>query len=156
MTISSDPRGDPGVTYLANAVVPAPSLPEEASDGGQKNPSRIRRAADGLFYVIGRVNGQDVRFLIDTGASAVVLTAQDARRVGLASLGTNGPSIAVETASGESRVNQIVLEDLSVGKHGAKKVPAIVMQHGLKVSLLGQSGLERLGPITFSRYDATF
>src|SRR5689334_9050019 len=46
-------------------------------------PTRIRRAPNGHFFVNALVNGQPVRFLVDTGATTVALTVEDARRVGV-------------------------------------------------------------------------
>ena len=95
------------------------------------------RAEDGLFYVSGLVNGQSIRFLVDTGASMIVLTPDDARRVGAAQ--ADNDAIVTETANGTSRMTRVTLASMQIGGTGAAAVPAAVAQEGLKVSLLGQN-----------------
>lgn len=118
---------------------------------GASAPLRINRAADGLFYVTGQVNGQAIRFLIDTGANIVVLTHDDARRLGIGAGLPHGAASSIETAAGQSQMKRVVLGHVSVGGHSLKNVDAAVMENGLKVSLLGQNMLAELGPVTFSR-----
>lgn len=114
-------------------------------------PLRISRAADGLFYVTGQVNGQAIRFLIDTGANIVVLTPGDARRLGVGADSPNGAASNIQTAAGQSQMKRVVLDHVSVAGHSLENVDAAVMGNGLKVSLLGQNMLAELGPVTFSR-----
>jgi aspartyl protease family protein len=47
-------------------------------------PASISKASDGHFWAEAEVNGERVRFLVDTGATAVALTAADAQRLGFA------------------------------------------------------------------------
>jgi aspartyl protease family protein len=56
----------------------------EIPESGTREPvvSHIPRAPNGHFYVHATVNGQLVRFMVDTGASSVALTEEDARRIG--------------------------------------------------------------------------
>jgi aspartyl protease family protein len=119
-------------------------------------PLRINRAADGLFYIIGHVNGQAVRFLIDTGANIVVLTPNDARRLGIGAGSPNGAASSIETATGQSQMKRVVLDHVAVGGHSLENVDAAVLGNGLKVSLLGQNMLAELGPVTFSRDAVVF
>jgi aspartyl protease family protein len=114
----------------------------------------IAKAPDGLFYVSGAVNGTQVRFLVDTGANMVVLTADDARRVGLSS-GDGRPADSIETAGGRSTMDRVSLGRVSVAGHEVANIDAAVMPNGLKVSLLGQNLLSKLGPITMSGDEIT-
>lgn len=109
-------------------------------------PLELRRAADGLFYVEGMVNGAPVRFLVDTGASMIVLTAADARRVGAAS-GLSNVVLKVDTASGVGAMTRVTLRSVRVGASVSGQVPAVVAGEGLAVSLLGQSWLSQLGSV---------
>jgi len=114
----------------------------------------IAKAPDGLFYLTGLVNGTQVRFLLDTGANMVVLTADDARRIGLPSGG--GPTgESIETAGGRSSMDRVSLGRVSVAGREVANIDAAVMQDGLKVSLLGQNLLSKLGPITMSGDEIT-
>src|SRR5689334_11373173 len=62
-----------------------PTVERSADSAGHAIPvqTRIRRAPNGHFFVNALVNGQPVRFLIDTGATTVALTEDDARRAGV-------------------------------------------------------------------------
>ena len=110
---------------------------------------RFTRATDGLFYVTGHVNGVKVRFLLDTGATMVVLTPADAERVG-AMLSPGRKHAMMETAAGPSAIDRITLDHVAIAGHKVADVDAAVVRRGLKVSLLGQDLLSRLGPVTIS------
>lgn len=114
----------------------------------------IGKAPDGLFYLSGSVNGTRVRFLLDTGANMVVLTGDDARRIGLSS--PDGPAgESIETAGGRSSMDRVSLDRVSIAGREVANIDAAVMQDGLKVSLLGQNLLSKLGPITMSGDEIT-
>lgn len=110
-------------------------------------PVEIQRAQDGLFYLDARVNGAGVRFLVDTGASTVVLTKQDAERAGV-SLGEDAFSEAAETAGGAARMARVKLSRLEAGPNVGTAVDAAIAGQGLAVSLLGQSWLSRYASVT--------
>jgi clan AA aspartic protease (TIGR02281 family) len=107
----------------------------------------IWRADDGLFYVDAEINGAQIRLLVDTGASMIVLTPADARRVGAAPEAANY-TLGAETAAGKSKMAKVTLANMKVGATAAESVPAAVGQEGLGVSLLGQNWLSHLGSVT--------
>jgi aspartyl protease family protein len=88
------------------------------------------------------VNGAPVRFLVDTGASLVTLTAADARAAGV-----NPRQLAFDerasTANGFVRMAGVTLRDIRLGQLSISDVPAAVIEN-LNVSLLGMSFLNRL------------
>jgi aspartyl protease family protein len=88
------------------------------------------------------VNGAPVRMLVDTGASLVTLTPEDARAAGInpASLAFNGH---VNTANGTARMAPVTLREIRIGQLSIYDVHASVLEH-LNVSLLGMSLLSRL------------
>ncbi|MDT9599346.1 TIGR02281 family clan AA aspartic protease [Sphingosinicella rhizophila] len=101
----------------------------------------IDRGADRHFYANALVNGVEIRFMIDTGASTIVLTGEDARRAGL---GTGEYSARAIGAGGELRLMPVRLARLSAGPLVAESVPAMVAEQGrLPVSLLGQTFLDQ-------------
>ena len=110
-------------------------------------PLELWRAPDGLFYVDGAINGQPVRFVVDTGASMVVLTESDARRAGVVRT-ANGPMLEAQTVSGKSSMAHVTLASMQIGSTGNAAVPAAVAPDGLGVSLLGQSWLAQLASVT--------
>jgi aspartyl protease family protein len=103
----------------------------------------VSQDPDGGFYLMGQVNGQAVRFLVDTGASEIVLSPADARRIGVdpASLVFDHPS---ETANGVGYAAPFVADSLAVGPIRLENVPVAINQAPMSSSLLGMSFLKRL------------
>ena len=109
----------------------------------------LRRGSDGHFHATVEVNGQPVRFLVDTGASGIVLSRQDAEKVGLepdglAYLGT------AQTANGRVATAGVRLGLVRLGTFTDTGVPASVTEGGLDTSLLGMSYLDRFANIAIS------
>ena len=103
------------------------------------------RKTDGSFLVTGAVNGREARFIFDTGASTVVLRAENAASLGFRPEALNY-SIPVSTANGTALAAPVVIDSLSVGSITEKRVPALIARTGvLHANLLGMSFLERLG-----------
>ena len=105
-------------------------------------------ARDGHYYLEARADGVLIRFLVDTGASRVILSPADARRLGLA------PKPAaftqrLRTANGVVRAAPVEIAELEVAGVVARRVRAAVNQAALTHSLLGMSFLERLRAYEF-------
>ncbi|WP_309643312.1 TIGR02281 family clan AA aspartic protease [Phenylobacterium sp.] len=120
--------------------------PTTTSEGGAAS---IAKGADGHYWAEADVNGSHVRFLVDTGASAVALTTQDAKRLGFDPSKLNY-AYKVITASGETRAAAVKLGRISIAGAEVADVDALVIEEGLETSLLGMSYLGRL-----SRFEAT-
>ena len=103
-------------------------------------------ADDGHFYASSLVNGRRVRFLVDTGATSVALTADDAIRVGfdVNDLLFNQP---ISTANGTNFAANVRVERLQIGDIELQNVSAMVVKSGLDQSLLGMSYLGELTSI---------
>jgi len=129
------PVGDPAIE--------GPSVPSPGGDAA------LVKSADGHFWAEALVNGQRVRFLVDTGATTVALTIQDAERLGL-NPNTLNYGYKVSTANGEARAAAIKLASVSVAGARVDDVQALVIEKGLPTSLLGMTYLGRL-----SRFEAT-
>jgi aspartyl protease family protein len=123
----------------------APQKPVQASAGVVY---LSRGARDDHFRVDAVVNGHVMNFLIDTGASDVALSIDDARRLGFdpASLRFNQ---SYQTANGETMGARVTLDTITVGDITARDVRASVMQGDVGVSLLGMSFLNALGSYEF-------
>lgn len=107
------------------------------------NSMAFQRGADGHFHVLGEVNGRPVRFLVDTGASGVVLTPRDAESLGW-KLEDLSFDRLFETANGRVRGASVVLEELRLGGVVFKGFPASVNEADMGESLLGMSFFNRL------------
>jgi len=104
----------------------------------------IARGNSGEFQVSTNVNGVRVSMVLDTGASAVVLTQDAARAAGLP-LEVLAYTVNIDTANGRARAAAVTLDRVAVGTIVERAVPALIAQPGqLKTSLLGMSFLNRL------------
>ena len=115
-------------------------------DGGSEESNLeyvIDAGAGGHFVVEAVVNGAPVIFLVDTGASSVVLTMEDAERIGFRPEALRFTQ-RFATASGEVRAAPVVLRELRIGQFSVFDMPASVNEAPLGVSLLGMSFLRRL------------
>jgi aspartyl protease family protein len=121
-----------------------------SASGSTYGQASIVKSPDGHFWADAQVNGSHpVHFLVDTGATAVALTANDAR-----SLGIDPSSLdyryTVTTANGPARAAAVKLGDISVDRAEVEDVQAFVIDQGLQTSLLGMTYLGRL-----SKFEAT-
>jgi aspartyl protease family protein len=109
----------------------------------------LRRGSDGHFHATLEVNGVPVRFMVDTGASGIVLSRRDAEKIGLdpgalAYLGT------AQTANGRVATAGVRLGLVRLGSFTDTGVPATVTEGGLTTSLLGMSYLDRFANIAIA------
>jgi aspartyl protease family protein len=134
----------------APAASPAPvAMASLAPPSGHPAPAEVAKGADGHYWAEASVGGRHVRFLVDTGASAVALTAEDARRLGF-DLTRLEFDRDVTTAAGAGKAAVVELPYVSVAGARVDKVPALVIREGLETSLLGMTYLGRL-----DRFEAT-
>jgi aspartyl protease family protein len=117
-------------------------VPGYAASRGQT--VEIARGRAGEFSVRARVNGAQIPMVLDTGASAVVLTQEAAKAAGLP-LEVLSYTVNVETANGRTRAASVTLDRIAVGGIVELSVPALIAQPGqLRTNLLGMSFLNRL------------
>lgn len=109
----------------------------------------VAKAGDGHYWAEADVDGKAVRFLVDTGASAVALTPHDAERLGIDTQALDY-AYRVTTASGQTRAAAVRLASISIAGARVTNVDALVIEDGLQTSLLGMTYLGRL-----SRFEAT-
>jgi aspartyl protease family protein len=128
---------------LLNSRIMAELLPNRARVDAEGNLV-IRASQDGHFHIEARVNGVPVNFMVDTGASDVVLSKNDARRIGL-NPDTLSYSRTYLTANGATGGAPVKLNRLQIGQFTLDDFPASVNRGELDSSLLGMSALRRLG-----------
>jgi aspartyl protease family protein len=104
----------------------------------------VVRAAGGHFRVPTRVNGVAISMLLDTGASVVTLTHDDAEKAGIPVERLNY-TVTVYTANGVTTAAPVEIEAMSIGSIQRRRISALVARDGtLDGSLLGMSYLETL------------
>lgn len=96
----------------------------------------------GHFFAQGSINGGPVRFVVDTGATYIVLPAAEARRLAIDY--RKGQAGVTQTANGPASAWRIRLDSVRVGNIELANIDAAVVETGLDVSLLGMSFLNRV------------
>ncbi len=104
----------------------------------------VRAGENDHFIVEARVNGMPIRFLVDTGASDVVLSPRDAERLGF-DLSKLSFDRFYRTANGTVTGASVRLHEVRIGSLSVKDVRASVNGAEMKRSLLGMTFLSRLG-----------
>lgn len=111
----------------------------------------VHKGVSGHFEAEVTIDGTPLRMLVDTGASSVVLSYEDAMRLGI------NPdnlvfSIDVSTANGRALAAPVTLREVAIGPIRRGTIRGMVTEQGrLEQSLLGMSFLETLGSIEISR-----
>ena len=130
-------------------ALPSGNRPVAASAGSaapeERRETTLERESNGHFYALAKVNGQLVRFIVDTGASTVALTVEDAERLGIP-INPATFEVVGEGASGLVRGKLITLDSVEIDGKRVDNVRASVLE-GSRVSLLGQSYLSRMGEV---------
>ncbi|MET0027813.1 MAG: TIGR02281 family clan AA aspartic protease [Candidatus Thiodiazotropha sp.] len=110
----------------------------------EKVTAKIWRDQSGAYTTVGSINGRTVNFLVDTGATAVAMHANQARRLGI-SYRIDGNPIYVNTASGTARAYDVTLDRVQVGDITLSQVRGFVIDtDGPPRVLLGMSFLNRV------------
>jgi aspartyl protease family protein len=113
----------------------------ESSSSGMSRGIELERSANGHFYADVEINGVPVHALVDTGASGIALSRDDARRAGLA-ISAGMFDVVGEGADGDVHGEHVRLDRVSLGSTTAQDLPAIVLDSG-DTTLLGQSFLSK-------------
>jgi aspartyl protease family protein len=112
------------------------------------NPRNVRnvviRSENGQFATDGRVDGRQIVFMVDTGASQITLRESEAGRLGYHPH-ERDYVVKIHTANGEGRAAAVELDTVQVGDIIVHDVPALVVpDDALNVNLLGMSFLSRV------------
>jgi len=142
------PGAEPGAELAAESIL-------ERSQNAGSAPAQFARTTamgmemvipagrNGHFLVTAEVADVEIRFLVDTGASQVILTAEDAERLGY-DVDSLEFSARFQTANGEIRGAPLLLPELRIGDLEIADVRASVIRAPMSTSLLGMSFLSRL------------
>lgn len=120
--------------------------PTQSADGGVITAPR---EADGHYHLTLEISGTPVEFVVDTGATQIVLNSRDAKRIGFDTdrLIYDGRA---STANGDVRTASVTLEDVSVEGLAQGNFRATVNEGELDTSLLGMRFLERFSRVEIS------
>lgn len=111
-----------------------------ASEGGGMRIV-LTATSGGHFVTAGSINGQAVRFLVDTGATNVSMSEQDAKRLGIDF--AKGQRGLANTANGQVIAHRVSLGAVRVGDVTVYNVDATIVPAPIDPILLGNSFLSR-------------
>ncbi|MEP0943766.1 MAG: TIGR02281 family clan AA aspartic protease [Rhizobiaceae bacterium] len=121
-----------------------PGSPISATDDYGRNTVTLIRSDNGHFEATAGVNRQSIRFLVDTGATAIVMSARDARAAGI-DVDSLSFDIRTQTANGTGRAARATIDQFYLGGIERNNMTVLVAEPGrLGQSLLGQQFLESL------------
>lgn len=125
---------------ISNSALPR----QTALDGDQ---IQIPMGPDGHYHLIAELNGKNVRFVVDTGATTIALSTKDARKIGidtddLAYIGQ------ARTANGLVRTAPVLIDSFRIGEISDRNVMAVVIDGDLGQSLLGMNYLSRFARVS--------
>jgi aspartyl protease family protein len=139
----------PIAARVVGELLPGSAMTVEQSAGGLTE-IRIRKRLDGHFNANVEVNGKQIAMIVDTGASSIVLTPEDATKAGI-DVSDLAYNIPVLTANGRTFAARVRLDKVAIGPLDRTNVDALVAKHGaMTQSLLGMSFLSRLRSYEFS------
>ncbi|MGB2881279.1 MAG: TIGR02281 family clan AA aspartic protease, partial [Rhodoferax sp.] len=107
--------------------------------GDSGNRIVLTAGSGGHFFTLGQINGKSVQMVVDTGATAVSLSVQDAQRLGIAY--QSGQPMRVSTANGVVPAWVIKLSSVRVGDVSVHGVDAVVSAGSMPYVLLGNTFL---------------
>lgn len=114
----------------------------ESVDQSEGAETVLERQQDGHFYANVDINSNEIRFMVDTGASGIALTGEDAEALGLVwsdgELAVVGRGVSGNVYGKRVKLRSVQLDDLQMSD-----VDAVIIPNGLDVSLLGQSFLSK-------------
>lgn len=126
---------------ISGAVVPR----QQVSQGGAH--IEIPVSSDGHYYMTAELNGKPVRFVVDTGATTIALSRQDAEKIGI-----NTDDLAylgqARTANGTVSTATVMIDSFRIGDLQDDRVPATVIDGEMDQSLLGMTYLSRFARVS--------
>jgi aspartyl protease family protein len=101
----------------------------------------LRRQDDGHYWLMVNINGEPVRFMVDSGATLTAINATTAREAGVEA---DGYPIILGTANGRIAAKRGVVRLLSVGPHSIENHPVVVSERFGDVNVLGMNFLNSM------------
>lgn len=134
---------------LTAGLIPGRAVTRTGADGSAQVV--VHRGRAGHFSVTASVNGASIPFLVDTGASMIALTYEDARTVGIDPQRLSFDR-RIATANGTAMAAAVRIDEIVVGSIRRENLQATVSEPGaLGISLLGMNFLDTLASFQMSR-----
>ena len=145
---SDGPSEAPAGEGTSEAAPPEAAPAEPSSEPAALDRSvRIEAQSNGHFVTEAMINDKAVEVVVDTGATGVALTYEDAEAMGISLSDADFTGVS-QTANGESRIARVKLDEIRIGDVSVRDVDAFVAEPGkLFGTLLGMTFLKRLGHV---------
>jgi len=153
LLVSQHLAREPETRAVQAPAAPASPAPRPAASDMpvlSANAAHLRLEDDGHYWANANVDGAHVKFMVDTGASTVALTFNDAQRIGLRP-DTLDYKWRIRTAGGEVMGASVMVESIQIGRVEVRNVEAMVLRENLSQSLLGMTFLSQLESYEFRR-----
>jgi aspartyl protease family protein len=132
------------VMFIASGGLPHASVAQDAAPQMVFAATELKASSNGHYIVNAEINGSTVKVLVDTGATAVALSYEDAESIGLHP-GNLDFNVPISTANGLSKAASVNLDKVEIDGVRVSDVNAMVLQQGvMRGSLLGMSFLSKL------------
>ncbi len=148
---------DPHVIRMPSAAPGAGAASANGPTIVEDGPGAVAwRGRSGTFELRASINGETLPMIVDTGASAVSIRAEDAERAGI-DVSRLRYTLRTQTANGTSAVAPVIIQTLQIGSIIENNVPAVVARpNALPANLLGQTFLSRLRGYTVEKDRVVF
>lgn len=146
LPIAAAPAAAPqGEVHLVQPPSSSEAPAEAPSMANLQGGVQLQRQPNGHFYADVEINGTQIHMLVDTGASGIALSRDDARRAGIAtSIGMN--DVIGQGADGNVHGEFVTIDRIGLGQASIEKMPAMVLNSG-EQSLLGQAFLQKFASV---------
>lgn len=134
-----------GVATFVEPSATTPTEPAQAQAMTDDSSVALNRNADGHFYADVEINGVQIHMLVDTGATGIALTREDAASAGLAQ-SIEMSDVVGSGAEGDVHGEYVMLDRVALGPKSLDRVPAVILGSGSQ-SLLGQAFLRQFGTV---------
>ena len=119
-----------------------------------QNEFVLTRSRDGHFYINLNINNYQIDFLVDTGASAIILSNSDGKKLGFDKEALSYWKSAT-TANGEILISPVILDQIKMGPIRFSNVKAFISQKNMEKSLLGMSFINRFKKLEINQNKMT-
>ncbi|HEY0595444.1 retropepsin-like aspartic protease family protein [Sphingopyxis sp.] len=119
---------------------------EARGESGRSSEVLLARSGDSHFYADADIDGTNIRVMVDSGASIVALTRDDAESIGI-DVDRLPISGTARTAGGDVPMRTVMLDSVEIDGIEVRRVEAAVVDADMGVSLLGQSFLSKLAAV---------
>ena len=117
---------------------------QEDSSAGFERSVTLKAGRNGHFFARAHINGRPIAVMVDTGATGIALTYEDARRIGIL-VGAGDYSLRTRTANGIARAAPVTLDRVRIGEVEVNNLHGSIAEQGkLHITLLGMEFIRRL------------